>query len=92
MTTTVFSKAHIVDPSRGIDEVGTVIVEGRKIVAAGKAALNQGVPEGATVIDCAGKTLIPGLIDSRVFIGEPGGEHRETIASASVAAAAGGGT
>ncbi|RWD06632.1 MAG: dihydroorotase [Mesorhizobium sp.] len=90
MTTTVFSKAHIVDPSRGIDEVGTVIVEGRKIVAAGKAALNQGVPEGATVIDCAGKTLIPGLIDSRVFIGEPGGEHRETIASASVAAAAGG--
>ena len=90
MTTTVFSKAHIVDPSRGIDEVGTVIVEGRKILAAGKAALNQGVPEGATVIDCAGKTVIPGLIDSRVFIGEPGGEHRETIASASVAAAAGG--
>lgn len=90
MTTTVFSTAHIVDPSRGIDEVGTVIVEGRKILAAGKAALNQGVPEGATVIDCAGKTVIPGLIDSRVFIGEPGGEHRETIASASVAAASGG--
>ncbi|TIP85435.1 MAG: dihydroorotase, partial [Mesorhizobium sp.] len=44
----------------------------------------------ATVIDCAGKTIIPGLIDARVFIGEPGGEHRETIASASVAAAAGG--
>ena len=33
---------------------------------------------------------MPGLIDSRVFIGEPGGEHRETIASASLAAAAGG--
>ncbi|CAN7570640.1 dihydroorotase [Mesorhizobium amorphae] len=90
MTTTVFSKAHIVDPSRGVDEIGTVIVEGRKIVAAGKAALNQGMPEGAIVVDCAGKALIPGLIDARVFIGEPGGEHRETIASASVAAAAGG--
>lgn len=90
MNTTVFSQARIVDPSRGIDEVGTVIVEGRKIVAAGKAALNQGAPQGATVIDCAGKTVIPGLIDARVFIGEPGGEHRETIASASVAAAAGG--
>jgi len=90
MTTTVFSKARIVDPSRGIDEVGTIIVEGRKIVAAGKAALNQGVPEGAIIVDCAGKTIIPGLIDARVFIGEPGGEHRETIASASVAAAAGG--
>jgi dihydroorotase len=90
MSTTVFERARIVDPSRGIDEVGTVIVEGRKIVAAGKAALNQGVPAGATVVDCAGKTIIPGLIDARVFIGEPGGEHRETIASASVAAAAGG--
>ena len=90
MSITVFSKAHVVDPSRGIDEVGTVIVEGRKIVAAGKAVLNQGIPEGATVIDCAGKAVIPGLIDARVFIGEPGGEHRETIASASIAAAAGG--
>ncbi|UCI05574.1 dihydroorotase [Mesorhizobium sp. B1-1-8] len=90
MSITVFSKAHIVDPSRGIDEIGAVIVDGRKIAAAGKAALNQGVPEGATVIDCAGKTIIPGLVDARVFIGEPGGEHRETIASASVAAAAGG--
>src|SRR5690606_32104441 len=47
-------------------------------------------PEGATVIDCAGKAILPGLVDSRVFIGEPGAEHRETIASASIAAAAGG--
>lgn len=90
MSTMVFERARIVDPSRGIDEVGSVIVEGRKIAAAGKAALNQGAPEGATVVDCAGKTIIPGLVDGRVFIGEPGGEHRETIASASVAAAAGG--
>ncbi|RWD70343.1 MAG: dihydroorotase, partial [Mesorhizobium sp.] len=60
MSVTVFSKAHIVDPSRGIDEIGSVIVDGRKIAAAGKAALNQGAPEGATVIDCARKTIIPG--------------------------------
>lgn len=90
MSTTVFSRARIIDPSRGVDETGTVIVDGKKILAAGKAALNQGVPEGAAVIDCTGKAIIPGLIDARVFIGEPGGEHRETIASASVAAAAGG--
>lgn len=90
MSITVFNRARVVDPSRGIDEVGAVIVDGKKIVAAGKAALNQGAPQGATVIDCAGKAIIPGLIDARVFIGEPGGEHRETIASASVAAAAGG--
>ncbi len=90
MTVTVFERARIVDPSRGIDETGTVVVDGRKIVAAGAAALNQGVPDGATVVDCSGKAIVPGLVDSRVFIGEPGGEHRETIASASVAAAAGG--
>lgn len=90
MTRTVFQRARIVDPSRGIDEIGTVIVDGRTIVAAGAEALNQGVPEGATVVDCSGKAIIPGLIDSRVFIGEPGGEHRETIRSASQAAAAGG--
>jgi dihydroorotase len=90
MNITVFSRARIVDPSRGVDEVGTVIVEGERIVAAGKAALNQGAPDGAVVIDCAGKAIIPGLIDGRVFVGEPGGEHRETLASASIAAAAGG--
>jgi dihydroorotase len=90
MSTTIFSHARIVDPSRGLDETGSVVVQDGKIAAAGKEALNQGAPEGATVIDCTGKTIIPGLIDSRVFIGEPGGEHRETIASASQAAAAGG--
>jgi dihydroorotase len=90
MTVTVFQNARIVDPSRATDEVGSVVVDGKKIVAAGVSALNQGAPEGATLVDCASKTIIPGLVDSRVFIGEPGGEHRETIASASVAAAAGG--
>jgi dihydroorotase len=90
MKVTVLEAARIVDPSRGLDETGSVIVEGRKIAAAGAGALNQGAPEGATIIDCRGRTIVPGLIDGRVFIGEPGGEHRETIASASLAAAAGG--
>ncbi len=90
MTVTVLERARIVDPSRGIDEIGSVVVDGGKIAAAGASALNQGAPEGAAVIDCTARTIIPGLVDSRVFIGEPGGEHRETIASASVAAAAGG--
>jgi dihydroorotase len=90
MNVTVFENARIIDPSRNLDEVGTVIVDGRKIAAAGASARNQGKPEGATVIDCAGKAILPGLVDARVHIGEPGAEHRETIASASVAAAAGG--
>ncbi len=90
MTVTVFEQARIVDPSRGIDERGTVVVDGRTILAAGADAINQGRPEGATIIDCAGKAIIPGLIDGQVHVGEPGAEHRETIASASMAAAAGG--
>jgi dihydroorotase len=90
MSVTVFRNARIVDPSRGLDEIGTVIVDGTTVAAAGAAAHNQGAPEGANVVDCAGKALIPGLVDGRVFIGEPGAEHRETIASASIAAAAGG--
>ncbi|MEO3385950.1 dihydroorotase [Mesorhizobium sp. CAU 1741] len=90
MSVTVLQNARVVDPSRGIDEIGTVIVEGKSILAAGAEARNQGVPEGATLIDCTGKAILPGLVDARVHIGEPGGEHRETIASASVAAAAGG--
>src|SRR5690606_27826268 len=81
---------RIIDPSRNLDEVGTVIVDETVIVAAGSSARNQGVPEGATVIDCTGKAILPGLVDARVHIGEPGAEHRETIASASQAAAAGG--
>lgn len=90
MSVTVFQRARVVDPSRGIDEIGSVIVDGKTIVASGAGSLNQGVPEGAKLVDCTGKTIIPGLVDGHVFIGEPGAEHRETIASASLAAAAGG--
>lgn len=90
MSVTVFQNARIVDPSRTLDEIGAVIVDGKTIAAAGASAHNQGAPEGATIVDCRGKTILPGLVDARVHIGEPGAEHRETIASASTAAAAGG--
>ena len=86
----LFSNARVVDPSRGLDEHGSVLVEDGRISASGKAVLNQGAPEGAEIIDCGGKAVLPGLVDARVIIGEPGAEHRETIASASLAAAAGG--
>ncbi|MGB6117540.1 MAG: dihydroorotase [Mesorhizobium sp.] len=90
MSVTIFTNARIVDPARGLDETGAVVVDGATIAAAGASAHNQGIPGDATVIDCGGKAILPGIIDTRVFIGEPGGEHRETIASASAAAAAGG--
>ncbi len=90
MSVTLFTNARVVDPSRNIDERGAVLVAEGRIIASGASAMNQGAPGGATVVDCKGNALIPGLVDTRVFIGEPGSEYRETIASASVAAAAGG--
>lgn len=87
----ILKNARIVDPSRKLDEIGTIIVGADgKILASGADAQNQGAPDGAEIRDCRGLTAIPGLVDARVFVGEPGAEHRETIASASKAAAAGG--
>ncbi|MBX4335720.1 dihydroorotase [Bartonella raoultii] len=86
----VFQNARIIDPSRAIDEIGTVIIENGLIMATGKEALNQGIPEGAEVINAQNKAILPGLVDARVFVGELGNEQRETFASASQSAAAGG--
>jgi dihydroorotase len=52
--------------------------------------LRRNAPERAKVIDCGGHVLCPGLVDMQVFTGEPGLEHRETLKTASHAAAAGG--
>ncbi len=52
--------------------------------------LSLGRPDGAVVVEADGAVLCPGLVDMRVSVGEPGFEYRETIASAAVAAAAGG--
>jgi dihydroorotase len=86
----VFDNARVVDPSRELDAIGAVIVADRRIVAAGPDALRAARPAGAEVVDCKGAIVAPGLVDMRVFVGEPGGEHRETFASAGEAAAAGG--
>ncbi|WJR67286.1 dihydroorotase [Neorhizobium sp. CSC1952] len=91
MTATVLKNLRIVDPSRNLDETGTIVVgDDGRILAAGRDAQNQGAPDGATVRDCKGLVATPGLVDARVYVGEPGAEHRETIESASRAAAAGG--
>lgn len=86
----VYKNVRIVDPSCNKDEIGTLIVVDGRIIAAGHKAQNQGTPEGAEIFDAAGKAILPGLVDGRVFVGEPGNEHRETIYSASRSAAAGG--
>ena len=85
----VLTNARIVDPSRDLDTRGSVLVSGGRIVAAGPEATSARL-HGAEIFDCRGAVVAPGLIDMRVFIGEPGFEHRETLSSAGKAAAAGG--
>ena len=86
----LFANARIVDPSRDLDIVGDLLIADGVIREAKKGIGAAGVPEGTDVIDCRGKLIAPGLVDMRAFIGEPGAGHRETFASASQAAAAGG--
>ncbi|MFZ1186714.1 MAG: dihydroorotase [Pseudolabrys sp.] len=86
----LLANARIVDPSRDLDIVGDLLISEGTIREAKKGIGAAGVPEGTEVIDCRGKLVAPGLIDMRAFIGEPGEASRETLASASQAAAAGG--
>jgi dihydroorotase len=79
--------ARLLDPASGLDAPGALLVRDGVIADHGA---NLGTPEGATVVDAGGACLAPGLIDLRASLGEPGMEHRETIASAALAAAAGG--
>lgn len=87
--TLVIENARIVDPASGLDAVGTLRVEDGLIAAltTGKA---KGASAGTERIDARGLIVAPGLVDMRVFTGEPGREYRETLATASAAAAAGG--
>jgi len=82
--------ARLVDPEAGRESWGGVLVMGDAIADLGPGVTAAQAPEGAQIVDCAGDVVAPGLVDMRAFVGEPGAEHRETIASASAAAAAGG--
>ena len=86
----LLANARIVDPSRDLDFPGDLLMAEGVIREAKRGIGAAGVPEGTQIIDCRGRIVAPGLIDMRAFVGEPGAEHRETIASASLAAAAGG--
>jgi dihydroorotase len=85
----VLINARLVDPASGRDEPGGLLIRDGLIADLG-AHLRRNAPEGAEVIDCGGHLVCPGLVDMHVFTGEPGAEHRETLKTASLAAAAGG--
>ena len=86
----LLANARVVDPSRDLDIMGDVLLADGVVRGAKTGIGAAGVPEGTEVIDCRGKLVAPGLIDMRAFIGEPGATSRETLATASQAAAAGG--
>ena len=86
----LLANARVIDPSRDFDGPGDVLIADGVIRDARRGIGAAGVPEGTDIVNCAGKIVAPGLIDMRAFVGEPGASHRETFASASQAAAAGG--
>jgi dihydroorotase len=86
----LLANARIVDPSRDLDAPGDLLIADGVIREAKRGIHAAGVPEGTEIIECNGAVVAPGLVDMRAFIGEPGAEYRETLATASQAAAAGG--
>jgi dihydroorotase len=82
----VFRGARVVDPASAIDEVTDVSIVRDRIEAVGPSLAS----DGADVLDCDGLVLAPGLVDLHTHLREPGFEHKETIASGTRAAAAGG--
>ena len=86
-----FINARIIDPSQNLDEVGGVIVDEKgKIKSVGKNVKKGNIPTKAEKIDLKGKVLIPGIVDMKVFIGEPGFEYKENFRTLSNAALSGG--
>ena len=86
----LLTNARIVDPSRELDFAGDLLIAEGVIRDAKRGIGAAGVPQGTEIVDCKGHIVAPGLVDMRAFIGEPGAEYRETLATASQAAAAGG--
>jgi dihydroorotase len=87
VTGLLIENVRLIDPATGLDQLGALLVRGGLIADFGAGL---GRPDGVAVLDGDGAVLCPGLVDMRVEVGEPGGEYRETVASAALAAASGG--
>ena len=89
MNDAFITNGHIIDPANNIDAVGDLVIADSRIVRVGD---QEKVPKSPTteVYDATGLIVAPGLIDMHVHLREPGFEHKETIASGTAAAAAGG--
>ena len=86
-----FINANIIDPYNSLNETGGLIIdENGKIEGVGKKVNTNNIPSREKVIDLKGKHIFPGLVDMRVFVGEPGYEYKENFRTLSEAALSGG--
>ena len=86
-----FLNAHIIDPKNFINEIGGLIVdEDGKIEAIGKKVNKNNIPSREKFVDLNGNYIFPGIVDMRVFVGEPGFEYKENFRTLSDAALSGG--
>ncbi|MEL6325161.1 MAG: amidohydrolase family protein, partial [Pseudomonadota bacterium] len=88
MSEVLIKTARLLDPTSGLDEAGDLRISDGAISESGPGL--SPLSKGAEIIEANGLCLAPGLVDLRVKTGEPGGEHRETLETASRAAVAGG--
>ncbi|MGC1302929.1 MAG: dihydroorotase [Caulobacteraceae bacterium] len=87
---TAYVNARLLDPESGYDGPGSLVVAEGVIAGVEHAPRIDNASPDLAIHDCGGALLIPGLVDLRVKTGEPGSEPKETLKSASLAAAAGG--
>ena len=85
--TVLLKGGRVIDPANGVDAVQDVVIADGRIE---RVAASVIVPKGAETVDVAGKVVCPGFIDIHVHLREPGFEYKETVASGTRAAAAGG--
>ena len=89
MTALAIRGGHVIDPGAGVDAAKDILIkDGRVAEIAGPGKLKSA--NGAEVLDAAGMTVAPGLVDIHVHLREPGQGYKETIATGTAAAAAGG--
>ena len=87
----ILTNVRIIDPSQRMDEIGNIIIDDKgKIKSVGKNTKVSDVSKSAEKIDLKGFIAIPGIIDMKAFVGEPGYEYKENFRTLSEAALAGG--
>ena len=86
----LIANGYVVDPSQQINAGKNVLIDEGRITAI--LNTSEPIPEDARVFDATGLIVAPGFIDLHVHLREPGQEYKETIATGSASAVAGGWT